>query len=150
MRRSALQAIEFDERMNFWEDALAINRCILGEGRYGLIRDGIYYYRKRPDESSLVDRAWTDKERYTTFLDRGYRALMSYSRRKYHRVIPYVQFLVAYHLRLFLWKSKGELISELLTEDEMKKFRKNLKKVLRPIKPKIISEIPRHRTCQNV
>lgn len=142
LRRSALQAIEFDERMNFWEDALAINRCILGEGRYGLIRDGIYYYRKRPDESSLVDRAWTDKERYTTFLDRGYRALMSYSRRKYHRVIPYVQFLVAYHLRLFLWKSKGELISELLTEDEMKKFRKNLKKVLRPIKPKIISEIP--------
>lgn len=45
-------------------------------------------------------------------------------------------------IKIVLWKSKGELISELLTEDEMKKFRKNLKKVLRPIKPKIISEIP--------
>lgn len=67
VRRTALQRLEFDETMQFWEDALAINQVILDEGQYGLVSGVYYYYRKRSDETSLVDVAWKSKERYTSF-----------------------------------------------------------------------------------
>lgn len=58
--------------MNFWEDALAINQVIVSEGKYGLIQDTFYFYRKREDESSLVDTAWHKK----SVIQRCYRLVM--------------------------------------------------------------------------
>ena len=41
LRKRVLNELHFDETMNFWEDALAINQVIVSEGKYGLIQDGI-------------------------------------------------------------------------------------------------------------
>ena len=142
VRGDALKQLHFDETMNFWEDALAINQVIINEGKYGLIRDAFYYYRKRADQSSLVDTAWRDKNRYTTFLEAGYWSMFRYSKKKKHRIIPYVQYLVAYHMRLIMMKSKQAMIQEILTEEELTTLRLNLQKLLKKIRVKIILSIP--------
>ena len=142
VRENALEQICFDESMNFWEDALAINQVIIQEGKYGLIRDAHYYYRKREDQSSLVDTAWRNKDRYSTLLEAGYGTLFRYSRKKKFRIIPYVQYVVAYHMRLIMMKSKQATIEETLTEEELADLRDDLKKILKKIQVKIILSIP--------
>ena len=142
LRGSAFRRIHFNEKMNFWEDALAINQVILDEGRYGLLPGAYYYYRRRADESSLVDVAWRSKERYTTFLKEGYGSLMRYSRRKKLRVIPYVQFLIVYHMRQFMFKDRQDMIQNLLTEQELDDFCHALHKILKKISVDIILQMP--------
>lgn len=142
MRDTVLSQLHFDETMDFWEDALAVNQVIISEGRYGLIRGTYYYYRKREDGSSLVDTAWRKKERYTTLLESGYQRLFEFSKKKYHRILPYVQYVVVYHMRLMMMKSKQEIIEEILSEEEMAKLRNDVQKVLKKIKVKIILELP--------
>lgn len=142
-RRSALKGLKFDESMSFWEDALAVNQVILGEGKYGLIKEAKYYYRKRADESSLVNQAWQSEERYTSFLEEGYLQLMNYCRKKKWRVIPYIQFVIAYHLRVFLMKSKSEVVGEVLdSEDELAEFRERLQVILKKISVDVIISLP--------
>lgn len=138
VRESALQRLHFDESMNFWEDALAVNQVIINEGKYGLIKDACYYYRRREDQTSLVDTAWGSKERYTTFLETGYGSLFAYSKKKCHRLIPYVQYLVAYHMRLYMMKSKQDLIHQVLSEEEIVALRDALQPILKKIKVKVI------------
>lgn len=72
LEKTCLNELHFDETMNFWEDALAINQVIVSEGKYGLIQDTFYFYRKREDESSLVDTAWHKK----SVIQRCYRPVM--------------------------------------------------------------------------
>lgn len=142
VRGTAMQKLHFDESMNFWEDALAVSQMIIDEGKYGLIQDAYYYYRKRADKTSLVDTAWGKKERYTTFLESGYWSLFRYSKKKHHRIIPYVQYLVAYHMRLFMMKSKQDIIHEVLSEGEISTLRDSLQHILKKIKVDIILELP--------
>ena len=142
VRRTALQKLEFDEAMQFWEDALAINQVILEEGQYGLVSGVYYYYRKRSDESSLVDVAWKSKERYTSFLESGYGKIMACSKKSKRRIIPYVQFLVAYHMRLFMVRKRQQDISDTLTEEEITELRRKLQKILKKIKVSIILQVP--------
>ena len=142
LRRSALLRIVFDEKMSFWEDALAINQVILDEGQYGLVSGAYYYYRKRTDESSLVDQAWRRKDRYTSFLEDGYGSLFAYCKKTKHRIIPYVQFLVAYHMRLFMVRKNQEAVNDTLTDEEIDALRSSLRKILKKIKVKVILQIP--------
>lgn len=143
VRRSALMNLHFEEKMSFWEDALAVNQVILQEGKYGLVRGAKYYYRKRNDDTSLVSRAWKEESRYTSFLQEGYMTLMDFCKKKKHRVIPYIQFVVAYHLRIFMMNSNSESVGAMMdSPDEMTEFRKRLQKVLRRIKEKIIVRVP--------
>ena len=56
LKDKALRSLKFDVNMDFWEDAMAINKVILKLGKYGLAKGAIYYYRKMENESSLVDK----------------------------------------------------------------------------------------------
>lgn len=138
MRGKALKRLHFDSDMDFWEDAMAVNRVILLEGKYGLVRNARYYYRKREDESSLVDRAWRDKKHYRKILNNGYMRLIQFSIKHKWRVVPYIQFVVAYHLRKFLNPAR----SIEMQSDNLEEFRAELRRILRYIKPEIITRIP--------
>lgn len=138
LKGRALKRMHFDESMSFWEDALAINQVILQEGKYGLVRGAVYYYRKMENESSLVDKAWKNKERYTTFLKNGYGRLMRYCKLRKFKVLPYIQFVVAYHLRLYLLESNRDAVMEMISEEEMPEFKKQLGEVLKNIGDSVI------------
>lgn len=142
LRGKALKRLHFKEGMKSWEDTLALNKVIIREGKYGLVEDAVYYYRKREDASSRVDEAWLKKERYLLLPKQGYQALMNYCRLRKGKVIPYVQYMVAYHLRLYFTKSRSDALIETLTEEEFAKFKLLLKKILKNIDSKIIVQIP--------
>lgn len=138
LRGRALKKLHFDPDMDFWEDAMAVNRVILLEGKYGLVRNARYYYRKRADETSLADRAWKDMRHYRRILNNGYMRLIQYSIRHKLRVVPYIQFVVAYHLRKFLNPARSSEIQS----DNLEEFKGELRRILRYIKPEVITRIP--------
>lgn len=141
IRRKALRHIRFNEKMSFWEDAMAINQVIIRERKYGLAKGAVYYYRKMENESSLVDKAWKSKDRYTTFLEDGYMSLMKYCKSRRFKVIPYIQFVVAYHLRLFLLESNREAVLEMVSPEEMPAFKESLGKVLENVEDRVIVQM---------
>ena len=138
LKDKALRSLKFDVNMDFWEDAMAINKVILKLGKYGLVKGAIYYYRKMENESSLVDKAWRKKERYTTFLEDGYKRLMKCSLLRKFKVVPYIQYVVAYHLRLFLLEGNREVVMEMVPEKEMQPFKDRLSDVLQKVSDEVI------------
>lgn len=141
LKGKASELMHFDEKMDFWEDTLAVNEILIDLNKYGLIRGAIYYYRRRENETSLVDKAWNSKERYNKFLKTGYLRLMKYCKKKTGTITPYIQFVVAYHLRIFLLANTQEKINKMIDEKEMPKFKKRLQKILKKIDDDIIISI---------
>ncbi|MCY8666391.1 glycosyltransferase [Bacillus haynesii] len=130
----------FNINLDFWEDALFINEFLLKDTKYGLISNASYYYRKREKQNSLVDLSWQKKGRYNDFLEHCYFTLIRRSLQYYGEVIPYIQFLVIYHLKLFLFQKYNHMIYEVLTDKEQVEFFMKLCEVLKHIDERIIIE----------
>lgn len=114
--------LRFNTDLNFWEDALLINTFLLKHRKYGVVSEARYFYRKRIEEDSLVNNAWYQKSRYTEMIKNCYFTVINESKNIYGRVIPYVQFLVIYHMRLFLFPKNNEIIYQVLTDQELNEF----------------------------
>lgn len=131
---------QFDEKLHFWEDALFINKIIVDEGKYGVVDGSKYYYRKRKSNDSLVDTSWYKKTRYTYLIENGYFELINYSLSTYNNVIPYIQYLIIYHLKLFLFQKHSKVLLKTLSEIEKEEFVNTVKKLLSIIDDKYIIE----------
>jgi hypothetical protein len=132
--------VRFNESLYFWEDALFVNKIILSEQQYGVISGTKYWYRQRTSMNSLVDTAWKNKYRYTQLLQSGYMELLTASLHMYGRILPYVQYLLVYHLKLLLVKKNNEIMQKILDETEIRIFIEELKKLLGFIEDKYILE----------
>ncbi|MCY7961986.1 glycosyltransferase family 2 protein [Bacillus inaquosorum] len=132
--------LNFDESVKYWEDALLINKLLIEEKKYGVIGKGKYFYRKRKEKNSIVDVVWYSKDRYIHFLNQAYIPLIKYSLKKHGIVVPYIQFLIAYHIKLFLFPKNRDLINKILTDEEFILFKNIFKQILYKIEDKIILE----------
>ncbi|MFS0664456.1 glycosyltransferase family 2 protein [Bacillus mojavensis] len=130
----------FDESIKFWEDAIFFNQLLLKEKRYGVVAEGKYFYRKRKEQNSLVDRSWFNKKRYTYLLNECYMTLLMDSIKKYDIVLPYLQFLIVYHMKLFLYPTYRDIYKSVLDQQEQKVFVDNFIKILKFIDPQFIKE----------
>lgn len=105
-----------------WEDALLINSFLLEYQRYGVISEAKYYYRKHWEDHSLVNSNWYRKFRYTEMIRNCYLVLVNKSCTLYGEAIPYIQFLIIYHIRLYLFPKNNQIIFKVLNEQEQKEF----------------------------
>jgi glycosyltransferase involved in cell wall biosynthesis len=128
----------FRNDLMFWEDAYLINTLLLGSKRYGVIAEPKYYYRKRLEKDSLVDLAWFNKSRYTEVLRKCYTGLINESLRLYKRINPYTQFLIIYHLKLYLYPKNNGIIYKVLDKKEQEEFFHVLVELLQTLDPKYI------------
>lgn len=98
-RRSALSDEPYDYRLKFSEDAKMLGEILIEYNKYGIISDTLYYYRKRVDDSSAVQRAQSNLSWYFDTLREGYLYLCKLSKKKKNCVTKYIQSLVLYELR---------------------------------------------------
>jgi glycosyltransferase involved in cell wall biosynthesis len=134
------RSLRFNSTLKFWEDALLINTFLLHNQKYGVISGAKYFYRKRADESSLVNSAWHQTARYTHVLKTCYIPIINESIRLYGRIIPYVQFLLIYHMRLYLFPKNNGLIYNVLSEQEQGEFFHEYINILRKFDNRFIIE----------
>ena len=115
------------------EDVVVINKILLEKKTLGVINTANYYYRKRYDESSTLDKVSGMKEFFIDKLRDYYLHLFDYSITKEGIVPSFLQYTLAYDLQ---WVLKEDL--NLLNKQEKSEFWYYLNEVLSYIDEEMI------------
>ncbi|MCM3455054.1 glycosyltransferase [Heyndrickxia oleronia] len=129
----------FVTSISYWEDALSFNRYLIENNDYGVVTDTAYYYRREDNGHSLVDESWGNRARFN-LLDNGYKKLIDLSLAKFGTVIPYIQYLLVYHIKLYLYKKNSKLFMASLNEEERERFIVSFINIIRYVDDRIILE----------
>jgi glycosyltransferase involved in cell wall biosynthesis len=137
----SVKKLGFNESISFWEDALLINEYLISNPFYGVISGTYYYYRRKEDTNlSIVDDSWNNKKRFTFLVEHCYKKLITESIKVHGRVIPYIQYLLIYHMKLFLYKKNSNAFMTVLSKEERESFILTIINILKCIDEKYILE----------
>ena len=100
-KKSSLEGKYFSENVLFCEDSRFVNNILIHKPIYGLVKEAIYYYRRRYDFSSAINNQKNKLEFYFDTINNVYYYLLSCSKLLYNIIIPFIQFLIIYDL---LWR----------------------------------------------
>ena len=97
-RASLIKDIRFGEDIVFYEDVKLINKILLFKPIMGLVREAIYYYRKRADFTSNTQNHNKEIDFYIYSLKNVHQYLLDYSTLLYNITLPFIQFFVGYDI----------------------------------------------------
>ena len=117
------------------EDSLMINKMLIDNPIYGVVKDAIYWYRKRTNDASTIDSSTSKKDFYIDRLKRYFKELINYSKEKYGNVVKFIQYLIVYDLQ---WMFIVEDVSEILTAEEIKEVYIHIQDILSEIEDEVI------------
>ena len=137
IRTDTVRKHRYTEGIRYSEDFRFINEIILETGRYMVLKDPVYYYRRRQSGSSAIQSSVSDADYYVPTVENVYRHLFALSAEKYGEVIRYMQFCVMYDLRARL---KLPLADSGLSDAEAEKYVSLLRELLSRIDDDIILE----------
>ena len=95
-KASLIKGKKFEENIFFYEDTKLINNILLLKPIMGLVREAVYYYRKRFDFTSNTQIQKKDKGFYLYTLKNVHQYLLDYSKIIYNITLPFIQFLIGY------------------------------------------------------
>ena len=128
---------KFEKEIKFSEDNKYINEILLDETKYMVLKKPIYYYRRRISNLSAIQSSKTNRDWYLVTPKKVYTYLFELSKKKFGRVIEYIQYLVMYDLQ---WRIKTNITADILTKEEEKQYIKTISNLLKDINDEIILE----------
>ncbi len=137
-RAEELKDRSFNDQLKVSEDCRLVTEIFLDNPYVGVVSNATYYYRKRITQSSTIQ---TSTQKKTWYLDTPklcYQYLIDLSKKKYGRVIEYIQFLLAYDLH---WRMDVE-IANCLTNEERADYLCRMHALLDEIEDRIIIDFP--------
>lgn len=135
-RRSSIKGKYFKEDIFFCEDSRFVNNFLLENPIMGIVKESIYYYRRRNDFSSAINKQKKNKEFYFGTLNKVSKFLIKSSKTFYNSILPFIQFLIIYDL---LWRIQSHAFFFLNSQD-FKKYIFMIEEILREIDDKYIIE----------
>lgn len=141
IKREAIGDLRFDTHLKYGEDSIFINKLMLKKQKYGLLREALYYYRRRAASDSAVNKQTMDKAFYIDTLENYHLELMNYSKENYGEILPYVQAMISYDI---CWRFTQDDYLKVLNEKELEEFDQRVKTVLNNIDDKILLRNPVH------
>lgn len=134
-KRELFNKYQFPTGLVNSEDTLMLNQMLLEKPYYGVVKNGIYWYRKRRDESSTIDTSSTKKEFYTDRLNKYFKELINLSIDKLGYVEKFIQYLIVYDIQ---WLFRTENINEILSIEEIKQIYIGIQYILSHIDDEVI------------
>lgn len=125
---------KFDERLAVSEDSKLLTEIILEKGKYGVLSEPTYFYRKRAARNSAISGAYKNKSWYINTPKYAYLYLLDLSEKLHGRPLKYIQHLVMYDLQ-WRFKQSG---STVLTQYEQEKYKSLLYKLLQYIDDDVV------------
>lgn len=135
-RRSVIKGKKFDNGIFIGEDARFLTNILLNDPILGFIRESIYFYRRRADLTSAIQNTQNNYNFYFWTIEKVHQFIMTESIQKYNKIIPFIQFYVAYDL-LFRIKSNAY---KYLDFNDYIKYCHLIEKVIKQIEDKYILE----------
>ena len=117
IKKEALKDIKFNPGLKVSEDFPYIGELILNDGKYGVIREAVYNYRKRFTGDSILGLSQKNISWYLDTPILAYQKMIDLSIEKFGKVIPYVQHAVMYDLQ---WRIKNPIDTNLDSEVKAK------------------------------
>lgn len=117
------------------EDALMINKMLIDNPRYGVIKNTKYWYRRRKNNSSTLNSVYLKKEFYHDRLINYFKELINISKEKYEKIPKFIQYLIVYDLQ---WMFRINDITEILEINEIKEVYMDIKDILSNLDDNII------------
>ncbi len=90
----ALGDYEFNSNIINGSDSELLTRVLIDLNRYGVVNSTYYNYRKRQDESSIMDTAKSSKRFFTQKMKLYYKNIINECIEKKGEVTPYIQYLI--------------------------------------------------------
>lgn len=125
---------KFDTKLKYGEDAKYVNEIILKKCKYMVVKEAIHYYRRRYNYSSAIQNKEKDIRWYTDTINYFYKDLMGKSKKRFGKIILYIQFLIMYDLQ---WRIKTPL-PKFLNKEMKNEYIENIVKLLQDIDDWII------------
>lgn len=135
IRREALNGYIFKKELKYGEDSLLVNQIILDKKLYGVLESVHYFYRKRYDESSAIDKCRFNNVFYLPTLEQFHFALINECKTRFNKIPEYIQFVLMYDLQ---WRIKRTLPQNVLNYGEIKQYKHKLSEILSYIDDDII------------
>ena len=88
-----------DERIRHAEDMKYLTEILFERCKYGLVSSAVFYYRMRLGKDSTLDTTAASDNWYTDTIKYSYLYLIEYSKEKYGKVIPYLQYILLSEVR---------------------------------------------------
>lgn len=126
------RSVRHNEDVHYAEDALYFNRIMLERGKYGIVPDAVFLYRTRIGNDSAVQNAHKNLGWYTNTVDEVYKYFMFYSKEKYGRVLPYIQYLVMHEMQ---WRLANPIDCK---EIDAEAYVENIRELLMDIEDRVI------------
>jgi len=105
-KRSIIKGNKFKEGLLYGEDTRYIFNILLINPMIGLIREAVYYYRKRSDFTSAMQKSENNKDFYLLTIESVHKYLIEKSIKLYDIILPFIQFYLVYDI-LFRIQSKA-------------------------------------------
>ena len=96
-RYSLIKNKYFKEGISNGEDTRFINNILLKKPVIGLIKEAIYYYRRRKDSTSAIQNKAKNEKFYSFIIKSVDVYLIEKSLKLYKRIPPFIQFYLAYN-----------------------------------------------------
>lgn len=138
IRRTVAGKYQHDERIYHAEDMKYLTEIILEDGKYGVLADAIFFYRQRISSDSTLNTVATSDNWYDETVEYAYFFLINLSRKKFGKVIPYIQYILLSEIR-------GRIdtrISKNYSCEHKEKYIKQIKEILREIPDFLIMNEP--------
>ena len=136
-KKFSIKGKYFEERVFSGEDTRFINNILLIKPIMGLIREALYYYRRRADSSSTVQSQKQNIDFYFDTLEHVGNILINNSRALYNNIVPFIQFYIGYDV---LFRIKSTTTFTFLKIDDYKKYCIKIENLLNQIEDKYILE----------
>lgn len=135
-RLSSIKGKKFEENIISGEDIRFIYNLLFLKPIIGLLKEAIYYYRKRFDGSSTIQNNERNKKYYFDTINLVQQYLIDKSMALFNNILPFVQFYIAYET-LFRMKT---LVYLFLDYKNYNKYCYIIEDLLRKIEEKYILE----------
>ena len=135
-KKSILKRLIFDEEISYSEDTKLINTILLINPIMGIVKEAIYYYRKRKDFSSALQTKANSFNFYFESLNSVFIYFINTSIILYNKIVPFIQFLVSYEL---FYRIKSPAF-KFLDLKNFKKYITLIEYILKKIEDKYILE----------
>ena len=97
-KASFISGKKFEEKILSGEDTRFVNDILLMDPKMGLIREAVYFCRRRADLTSRTQTQKKDVTFYFSTIKNVSQYLINRSISLYNKIIPFIQFYVAYDL----------------------------------------------------
>lgn len=114
IKLEVIKKYTFNEALKYAEDADVVSKVILEKGKYGVVNEARYLYRKRYSGTSSTQTGPEDKKWYIDYLDDFSLNLLKYTEKNYGKS-RYIMYLVMYDLQ---WRLNQSKVSKEIINDE--------------------------------